>query len=148
MLTIELARRLLESGVEWTPATGDRFVLPVPGMEGDVFVISELTVDVHHFSSGDVLGFNGTTEWALDSIEQSKAIWLPREDQLRELVGDGFVGLERVEGGYAVVLRTGSGTEERCIDIDTERAYARAVLLRQHDERGERRREENDSGTV
>lgn len=135
MLTIELARRLIESGVVWTPATGDRFVLPVPGMEGDVFVISELTVDVHHFSSGDVLGFNGTTEWALDSIEQDKAIWLPREDQLRELIGDGFVGLERVEGGFAVVLRTGSGTVERCIDIDAERAYARAVLRKQ-DEQG------------
>ncbi|MDN5764691.1 MAG: pilus assembly protein CpaE [Humibacillus sp.] len=136
MLTIELARRLIESGVAWTPATGDRFVLPVSGMENDVFVISELTVDVHHFSSGDVLGFNGTTEWALDSIEQSKAIWLPREDQLRELVGDGFVGLERVDGGYAVVLRTRSGVVERCIDIDAERAYARAVLRRQHDDTG------------
>lgn len=137
MLTIELACRLIESGVEWTPATGDRFVLPVSGMENDVFVISELTVDVHHFSSGDVLGFNGTTEWALDSIEQSKAVWLPREDQLRELVGEGFVGLERVDGGYAVVLRTRSGAVERCVDIDAERAYARAVLRRQHDDAGE-----------
>ena len=148
MLTIELARRLIESGVEWTPSTGDRFVLSVPGMEDDVFVISELTVDVHHFASGDVLGFNGTTEWALDSIEQSKVIWLPREDQLRELAGDDFVGLERIEGGYAVVLRTRSGALERCIDIDAERAYARAVLLRHHDEPGERMGDENDGGAA
>ncbi|MFC5272404.1 hypothetical protein [Brachybacterium sacelli] len=27
--------------------------------------------------------FNGTTEWALDSVEQHEAIWIPREDQLR-----------------------------------------------------------------
>ena len=148
MLTIELARRLIDSGVEWTPATGDRFVLSVPGMEDDVFVISELTVDVHHFASGDVLGFNGTTEWALDSIEQSKVIWLPREDQLRELVSDGFVGLERIDGGYAVVLRTRSGALERCIDIDAERAYARAVLRRQGDERGHETGDANEDGAA
>ena len=37
--------------------------------------------------TGDVIGFNGTTEWALDSIELDHVLWLPREDQLRELMG-------------------------------------------------------------
>ena len=87
------------------PAAGDRFVLPVAGMEEDVFVISDLTVDVHHFTTGDVIGFNGTTEWALDSVEQDKVIWLPREDQLRELLGETFVALEQLDGGYAVSVR-------------------------------------------
>ena len=128
MLTIELARRLTDAGLTWEPARGDRFVLPVNGMERDVFVISDLTIDVHHFASGDVIGFNGTTEWALDSVERSKVVWLPREDQLREVLGEAFVALEALEGGYAVGLRTSAGAVERCVDIDAERAYARAVI--------------------
>ncbi len=128
MLTIELARRLSAAGVEWKPARGDRFVVPVDGMEEDVFVISDLTIDIHPFRTGDVIGFNGTTEWALDSVERSKVVWLPREDQLRELLGAAFVALEQLEGGYAVVLRSGDGDLDRHADIDAERAYARAVL--------------------
>ncbi len=128
MMTIELAQRLRDAGLTWTPAAGDRFVLPVTGMEEEVFVISNLTVDVHHFTTGDVIGFNGTTEWALDSVEQDKAIWLPREDQLRELLGARFVALEQLDGGYAVSLRQPDGSVERHADIEAERAYARAVL--------------------
>ncbi len=128
MLSIELARRLADAGLEWEPASGDRFVLPIEGMEEDVFVISELTVDVHKFRTGDVIGFNGTTEWALDSIERDKVLWLPREDQLRQLLGESFVSLESLEGGYAVEFRSSAGSLERCADIDAERAYARAVL--------------------
>jgi hypothetical protein len=97
-------------------------------MEEEVFVISDLTVDVHHFKTGDVIGFNGTTEWALDSVEQDKAVWLPREDQLRDLLGDTFVRLEQLEGGYAVSVTRADGTVERHADIEAERAYARAVL--------------------
>jgi hypothetical protein len=128
MLPIDLARRLRTAGLTWTPAAGDRFVLPVAGMEEDVFVISDLTVDVHHFETGDVIGFNGTTEWALDSVEQDKAIWLPREDQLRDLLGDAFVTLEQLDGGYAVSMRRADGSLERHADIEAERAYARALL--------------------
>jgi hypothetical protein len=130
MLTIELARRLAEAGLVWEPSSGDRFVVPVKGMEEDVFVISDLTVDVHHFKTGDVIGFNGTTEWALDSVEQDKVVWLPREDQLREVLGTRFVALEQLEGGYAVSVLGGDGEVERHVDIDAERAYARAVIAR------------------
>ena len=129
MLTLELARRLSDAGLTWEPVSGDRFVVAVNGMEDDVFVISEITVDVHHVTTGDVLGFNGTTEWALDSVEQDKAVWLPREDQLRHLLGDAFVSLEQLEGGYAVSARGRDGAVERHADIDAERAYARALLV-------------------
>ena len=125
MLTIELARRLSDAGLRWEPVSGDRFVVPVSGMENDVFVISEITVDVHHFTTGDVIGFNGTTEWALDSVEQDKVVWLPREDQLRDLLGDGFERLERYSDGYTVIVRdlpeaTGRSAED---------AYGNALLL-------------------
>ena len=128
MLSLDLARRLSATGLSWQPRSGDRFVVPVDGMEEEVFVISDLTVDVHHFATGDVIGFNGTTEWALDSVEQSKVVWLPREEQLRDLLGEAFVGLERLDGGFAVVVRDAAGAEERHVDIDAERAYARALL--------------------
>ena len=128
MLPIDLARRLRTAGLTWTPRAGDRFVLPVSGMEEEVFVISDLTVDVHHFKTGDVIGFNGTTEWALDSVEQDKVVWLPREDQLRDLLGETFVMLEQLDGGYAVSVLRVDGSVERHADIEAERAYARAVL--------------------
>jgi hypothetical protein len=130
MLTIELARRLTDAGLTWEPVSGDRFVVPVDGMEEEVFVISEITVDVHHFTTGDVIGFNGTTEWALDSVEQDKVVWLPREDQLRDLLGESFVSLEQLDGGYAVSVLLQHGAVERQVDIDAERAYARALLAR------------------
>ena len=128
MLPIELATRLRTAGLTWTPRAGDRFVLPVSGMEEEVFVISDLTVDVHHFTTGDVIGFNGTTEWALDSVEQDKVVWLPREEQLRDLLGDSFVSLEQLDGGYAVSISRADGSLERHADIEAERAYARALL--------------------
>ncbi len=130
MLTLELAQLLKSSGLPWTPASGDRFVVPVSDMEEQVFVLSDITADIHRFASGDVIGFNGTTEWALDSIEQQDVVWLPREDQLRELLGAAFVQLERVTGGYAVTATSAVGVDGRFVDIDAERAYARAVLSR------------------
>jgi hypothetical protein len=78
-------------------------------------------------SSQRYFGFNGTTEWALDSIEQDEVVWLPREDQLRTLLGSTFVGLEAIPGGFAVTVRR-EGREERHVDLTAETAYARAVL--------------------
>jgi hypothetical protein len=130
MLTLELAQQLKSSGLTWSPVSGDRFVVPVSDMEEQVFVLSDITADVHRFASGDVIGFNGTTEWALDSIEQQAVVWLPREDQLRELLGAAFVRLEQVTGGYAVTATAAGGVEDRFVDIDAERAYARALLAR------------------
>ncbi|HSU73612.1 MAG TPA: pilus assembly protein CpaE [Terrabacter sp.] len=141
MLTIELARRLTGAGLTWEPVSGDRFVVPVKGMEEEVFVISEITVDVHHFSTGDVIGFNGTTEWALDSVERDKVVWLPREDQLRDLLGEAFVALEQLDGGYAVSVLGHAGAVERHADIDAERAYARALIAHLEDAAGRDGRE-------
>ncbi|MBC7640246.1 MAG: pilus assembly protein CpaE, partial [Rhodoferax sp.] len=95
MISVQLARALRVAGLDWTPAPGDRFVVPDRDMDQDVFVNSDMAIDVHHFRSGTVIGFNGPTEWALDSIEQGAVVWLPRESQLRDLLGEGFVRLER-----------------------------------------------------
>ena len=68
MITVEQARRLRKAGALWVPSAGDRFVVPDRDMDDDVFVVSDMTVEVHDYPGGKVIGFNGTTEWALDSI--------------------------------------------------------------------------------
>jgi len=124
VITPELALRLRAAGLVWAPAPGDRFVLAGRDMDGEVFVVSELTIEVHDGPGGRVLRFNGTTEWALDSVDADDAVWLPHEGQLRAALGPAFRALEPVGDGWAVV--TADGT--RHVDVDAERAYARAVL--------------------
>ncbi len=111
----------------WTPSAGDRFMIPNRDLDDQVFSVSDMVVEVHELTTGRLLGFNGTTEWALDSIEQSEVLWLPREEQLRSMLGDAFVALQATPGGFVVVVDQ-DGVEERHIDIDAEGAYARAVL--------------------
>ena len=127
MLSLDLARRLRAAGLSWTPVRGDRFVVPDRDMDEEVFVVSDLTVDVQEVPSGLVLGFNGTTEWAMDSIEQHKVLWLPREDQLRERLGERLVRLERTATGWDVVTRDGAG-EQVASAPDVEDAYGQALL--------------------
>lgn len=123
MITIEQAGRLRKAGVLWTPAAGDRFVVPDRDMDDDVFVVSDMTVEVHDYQGKKVIGFNGTTEWALDSIEQREVIWLPREEQLRALLGDHFRTLEAGADGYTVHLTSSAHTAP-----DAEQAYANALI--------------------
>lgn len=104
MITVELARSLRDAGLRWHPETGDRFVIDKPGIDDDVYTVSEMTVERHDSPTGTILGFNGTTEWALDSVTATESLWLPREDQLRELLGPSFIGLTRVQIGGRVVF--------------------------------------------
>jgi hypothetical protein len=128
MITVELAHRLRAAGLGWEPGPGDRFVFADPKVDlDDVFVVSEMTVDVAETPTGPLIRFNGTTEWALDSVEKDDVVWLPREAQLRDRLGEAFRRLEAVPGGFVVVLER-SGREERHVDLDAECAYARALL--------------------
>lgn len=104
MITVELARSLRDAGLRWHPETGDRFVIDKPGIDDDVYTVSEMTVERHDSPTGTILGFNGTTEWALDSVTATESLWLPREDQLRELLGPSFIGLTRVQVGGRVAF--------------------------------------------
>jgi hypothetical protein len=127
VLSVAQARALRDAGLQWTPAPGDSFVIPDREMDSDVFVLSDMTIEVHQFPAGPVIGFNGTTEWALDSVAQSHALWMPAEHQLRERLGEAFAGLAPTGDGYRVTLRvdgTTSGFEGR----DPTEAYARALL--------------------
>jgi hypothetical protein len=127
VLSRELARALRDAGVRWEPRPGDAFVIPDRDLDEHVFVLSDMVVQTVQPPDGPpILAFNGTTEWALDSLEAREALWLPREDQLRALLRGSFESLERVPGppeGYAV-----SAGGLRHVDVTPEAAYARAVL--------------------
>lgn len=125
MIGVPAARQLRDAGLAWTPASGDTFVIDADELDEQVFHLSDLTVELYEFDTGPVLGFNGTTEWALDSVSKDQALWLPREDQLRERLGASFSRLERGGDRYAVVLTDG----QRTVATDPADAYAQALLL-------------------
>lgn len=100
MISIELARRLRDAGLPWTPADGDRFFIPDRDLEGHTFSISQMTIDVRDVPGGQQIAFNGAVEWALDAIMQREVVWLPSEAQLRDRLGDAFERLERRGDAY------------------------------------------------
>ena len=128
MLPVDHAQDLRDAGLRWSPRPGDRFVLPGRGMDDEVFVLSDMTVEVHQFPTGPVIGFNGVTEWALDSVDADEALWLPAEHQLRALLAGLFVRLEAAAAGFAVTVRLPDGQEQAHAGATAEEAYARAVL--------------------
>lgn len=127
MIPLSLAALLRDAGLTWRPAPGDAFVVPDRDMDDDIFVLSDMTVTVHDLPDASVIGFNGTTEWALDDVEKDEVVWLPREDQLRNLLGSSFRRLERVSDGY-LVLSSVNGTERTFHADQPEEAYGRALL--------------------
>ncbi len=132
-LSRELAVALRDAGLRWSPAAGDRFVIPQPELDGQVFTLSDMTIEAHEYPTGTILGFNGTTEWALDSVAKDEALWLPREDQLRELLGGTFVGLHREvapdgTASFVVTTRGADGATREDGAATAVDAYGRAVL--------------------
>lgn len=127
VITVELAHRLRHAGLQWRPTSGDRFAVPDRDLDDEVFVVSQMTIEHEFLQTGGIVRFNGTTEWALDSIAQDEVVWLPHESQLRDLIGARFVRLEAVPDGFVVVTEH-DGHQARHADIDAERAYARALL--------------------
>ena len=132
MISRELALALREAGLVWHPASGDRFQLDLPDdveaeAEADVFTVSEMTIEARRYPSGTILAFNGTTEWALDSVAFADAVWLPREDQLRELLRATFRSLTRLEDSFEVEIEL-AGERVRFDHPDVAEAYGMALL--------------------
>lgn len=134
MISTSLARQLRDAGLRWKPASGDRFQIDRAELDGDVFTVSDLTIEPHEYATGTVLGFNGTTEWALDSVAVEDALWLPREDQLRNLLRGAFLRLERDGDDYRVVLRARETSDDAASDeaaftsVSAPEAYGLALL--------------------
>jgi len=127
VISVDLARALRTAGLPWDPATGDWFVVDAEELLDDRLVLSTLTVDVHRYATGTVLGFNGTTEWALDSVAVSDTLWLPTEDQLRDRLGEAFTRLDRPAGSWRVELSV-EGSAISFVSPGAADAYGRALL--------------------
>ncbi|MDQ4214653.1 pilus assembly protein CpaE [Microbacterium capsulatum] len=132
MITRELALALRDAGLVWHPAEGDRFQLDLPDdveleAEADVFTISGMTIEARRTPSGTILSFNGTTEWALDAVMIGDAVWLPREDQLRDLLRRTFRSLVRLDDAFRVEIEIRG---ERLVfeHPDPSEAYGQALL--------------------
>lgn len=131
MIDIDVACRLRDEGLGWEPADGDRFAIDVEEMRDETFMLSSMVVE-SGTSRGDrpEFRFNGTTEWALDSVEQREALWIPREDQLREALGDAFLSLHRLpDGTFCVTLRCADGTTREVLAPQSEDALSGALLV-------------------
>jgi hypothetical protein len=86
-----------------------------------------MTIEARRYPTGTILAFNGTTEWALDSVALADAVWLPREDQLRELLRATFQSLTRLEDAFEVEVEI-AGERLRFEHPDASEAYGRALL--------------------
>lgn len=122
-----LARALQQAGLVWRPADGDRFFIPDRGLDDQIFMVSRMVVEARTSPGGRLLAFNGTVEWALDSIEEREAVWLPNESQLRAVLGDRLVALRRSTRGWVCEIRLG-GRRRAFRHPDAVDAYALAAL--------------------
>ena len=118
---------LRDAGLVWHPRSGDRFQLDEPEFEADVFTVSEMTIEPREYPTGRILSFNGTTEWALDSVALEEALWLPHESQLRELLQSSFRSLRRLSDVHEVEIVL-QGEPLRFEHPEPADAYALALL--------------------
>ena len=127
MLSRDLAQRLSRH-LSWKPANTDQFFIPHAEIEESVFTISDMVVEVVTRDGQSRFHFNGTTEWALDSVESSEVVWLPREDQLRGLIGEHFLSLDHSADGYVVTVSGPGRAHHTTAQEAASDAYARALL--------------------
>lgn len=127
MISRELARQL-NPLLDWTPHNGDQFFIPRPEIAESVFTVSDMVVELVEKNGDSRFHFNGTVEWALDSVESSEVVWLPREDQLRDLLDEAFLSLDHTSAGYVVSGRAADGAFHTDSEPTAAEAYGRALL--------------------
>jgi hypothetical protein len=92
MISLALALRLKQAGLKWTPKLNDFFAIPERGMDANIFVLSDLQANIEKLFGSEVVAFQGASEWALDYLISSEAVWMPREEQLRAALMEHFPG--------------------------------------------------------
>ncbi len=139
MLTVGTAQELRDAGIEWTPTALDMFVVPLPDLEEQIFVVSDMTILSEQLHGHPALTFHGTVEWALDHVWTGEALWLPREDQLRQMVEtrlaafpDWRLTLDASADGYSCQLQY-DGHVETFAGRDVSECLAAALLRLLHD---------------
>jgi hypothetical protein len=127
MISKDLAREL-QPYLDWTPQNGDRFFIPRPEIGDSVFMVSDMVVELVTRNGDTRFHFNGTVEWALDSVQAGDVVWLPREDQLRERLGAHFLSMDAGPDGFVVALSGPGRAYHTPPEVEAADAYARAVL--------------------
>lgn len=135
MISLHSALELKEAGLSWEPKLLDCFGLPDRNMDDKVFVISDMLVTVDVMQGLQVIAFQGASEWAIDSLATTEAVWLPTETQLRQALEAALLEAGRPElrlssglGGY----RLDFVFQDEPIALEGREAselYARALLL-------------------
>lgn len=109
MISPERARELHRAGLLWVP------------QPGDTYLIDTVRAGAADTGTGDILTVDDT------AMVPDVAVWLPREDQLRGLLGEAFRSLIRIDGVYRVETAV-HGELIRADAVSPTDAYAAAVL--------------------
>ncbi len=97
MLSLEIARKLKQLGLQWQPRLNDFFAIPDRDMDERVFVISDMLTTIERLDGRPVIAFQGASEWALDNLVIHEAVWLPSESQLRQALQTELLSTGRPE---------------------------------------------------
>lgn len=127
MISKELAQRL-KPHLDWEPRNGDQFFIPRPEIVDSVFTVSDMVVELVTRSGDTRFHFNGTVEWALDSVQAGEVVWLPREDQLRERLGRHFLSMDAGPDGFVVAVSGPGRAHHTAPEAEAADAYAQALL--------------------
>jgi hypothetical protein len=127
MISRALAEQL-SPHLTWTPANGDQFYIPQPEIAESVFTVSDMVVELVVRDGESRFHFNGTVEWALDSVESTEVVWLPREEQLRSQLGPHFLSLDSGPDGFVVTLSGPGRAFHTEPQPEASDAYAAALL--------------------
>jgi hypothetical protein len=134
MISLQSAIELKNIGFEWKPVLHDFFAIPDRGMDNRLFVISDMLANTETLFGVKVVSFQGASEWALDYLVSTEAVWMPTEEQLRESLENMLVSEKHPEitlssrlgqcrceipfNGETMTFETGDASE----------AYARALM--------------------
>ena len=86
MISLKQAQQLKKAGLIWQTKINDFFGLPDRDMDDRIFVLADMQTQTDLFKGWPVITFHGASEWALDYILTTEAVWLPTEDQLRQAI--------------------------------------------------------------
>lgn len=127
MISRELALAL-KPYLRWEPRNGDQFFIPRDEISDSDFIVSDMVVELVTRHDDTRFHFNGTVEWALDSVEAGDVVWLPREDQLRALLGRRFLSMDAGPDGFVVAVSGPQQAFHTTPEPEAADAYARALL--------------------
>ena len=134
MISLATALKLKEIGLVWKPTLHDFFAIPDVGLDDRIFVLSDMTVGVEVLHGFPAITFNGAVEWSLDFVYQYDVVWIPKEEQLRQLVyqqlalvGKPIFQLAYTGKAYTCTIQH-QGRPQMFAAKSGDESYARALL--------------------